>query len=77
MTKQPEALRIADALTTPYTEINREAANELRRLHEVNAELLGLVKLVHGSFAGGLVMTLSDQDVEDFKNAITKAEQTE
>jgi hypothetical protein len=44
MNKQPEALRLAAELTTPYTEVNREAANELRRLHEVNAELLGLVK---------------------------------
>jgi len=26
MTKQPEALRLADALTTPYAEVNREAA---------------------------------------------------
>ena len=47
---------------------------ELLRLHELNVELLGLVKLVHGSFAGGLVMTFSETDVEDFKNAITKAE---
>ena len=43
MTKQPEALRLADALTTPYTEVNREAAVELRRLHEVNAELLAAI----------------------------------
>ena len=44
MTKQPEALRLADALTAPYTEVNREAAAELRRLHEVNAELLAALK---------------------------------
>jgi hypothetical protein len=47
---------------------------ELLRLHEVNAELLGLVKLVHGSFGGGLVMTFAEADVDDFKNAINKAE---
>jgi hypothetical protein len=48
MNKQPEALRLADALTTPYTEINREAATELRRLHEVNVELLeSLQGLMH------------------------------
>jgi hypothetical protein len=40
MNKQPEALRLAAELTTPYTEVNREAANELRRLHEVNEGLL-------------------------------------
>jgi len=33
MKTQPEALRLADALTTPYTEANRLAAAELRRLH--------------------------------------------
>jgi hypothetical protein len=44
MTKQPEALRLADALTTPYTEVNREAAAELRRLHKVNADLLEALK---------------------------------
>jgi len=44
MNKQPEALRLAAELTTPYTEVNREAANELRRLHEVNVELLALFK---------------------------------
>jgi hypothetical protein len=39
-TQQPEALRLADELTTPHMEVNREAAAELRRLHSVNAELL-------------------------------------
>jgi hypothetical protein len=38
--QQPEALRLADELTTPHMEVNREAAAELRRLHSVNAELL-------------------------------------
>jgi putative IMPACT (imprinted ancient) family translation regulator len=47
---------------------------ELRRLQEVNVELLALVKLVNGSFSGGRVMTFSEQDVEDFKNAIAKAQ---
>lgn len=44
LVKQPEALRLADALTTPYTEVNREAATELRRLHEINAKLLSALK---------------------------------
>jgi hypothetical protein len=39
-TEQPEALRLADELTTPHMEVNREAAAELRRLHSVNSELL-------------------------------------
>ena len=46
MTTQPEALRLADYLT----DRNRldltcdEAADELRRLHEVNTELLAALK---------------------------------
>ena len=44
-TQQPEALRLADELTTPHMEVNREAAAELRRLHSVNAELLDALKL--------------------------------
>jgi hypothetical protein len=42
--KQPEALRLADAITHPEGEPNWEtcvkASAELRRLHEVNAALL-------------------------------------
>ena len=44
-TQQPEALRLADELTTPHMEVNREAAAELRRLHSVNAELLEALKV--------------------------------
>ena len=50
MTKQPEALRLADWLeegndgTPALTQLEGQAAAELRRLHEVNVELLGLVK---------------------------------
>jgi len=49
MTKQPEALRLADAID-PLTRKDLDnltcsiASIELRRLHEVNVELLGLVK---------------------------------
>lgn len=39
MTKQPKALRLADALET-LSPLEREAAAQLRRLHEVNQELL-------------------------------------
>ena len=39
--KQPEALRLADELRgTPFESTRYEAAAELRRLHEVNAELV-------------------------------------
>ena len=43
MTQQPEALRLADAILTnkwPQVSPIWEASQELRRLHEVNAELL-------------------------------------
>lgn len=36
--KQPEAIRLADALITPYTECNSESAAELRRLSQVETE---------------------------------------
>jgi hypothetical protein len=43
--KQPEALRLADELQdTPFESTRYEAAAELRRLHEVNAELVEAVK---------------------------------
>lgn len=50
MTK-PEALRLADALDLYATgdehQLDTEqAANELRRLHEVNQELLGQLKMI-------------------------------
>ena len=48
MNKQPEALRLAAELTTPYTEVNREAAAELRRLHEVNLFLEDLLSKAYG-----------------------------
>ena len=39
--KQPEALRLADELVeTPFQSTRYIAAAELRRLHEVNQELL-------------------------------------
>ena len=47
--KQPEALRIADAFGIPHwtglpIALHVEAAAELRRLHEVNAELVGALE---------------------------------
>ena len=50
MTKQPEVLRLAEALECGtyllYLERDNTAA-ELRRLHEVNAELLEALKLAY------------------------------
>ena len=47
MNKQPEALRLADALDGACNgplDFKHKAAAELRRLHEVNAELVEAVK---------------------------------
>lgn len=51
MTQQPEALRLADAMQELDGLFSRtgacgEAAAELRRLHEVNAELLNALKRI-------------------------------
>ena len=68
MNKQPEALRLADMFTRQHA-VNKRAAfknvaTELRRLHEVNTELLGAVKAA-----------LSDDQpyIERCKAAIAKA----
>jgi len=45
--QQPEALRLADELRdTPFESTRYEAAAELRRLHEVNAELVEIFKRI-------------------------------
>jgi len=51
MTEQPEALFLADELEAPLGtvisgQVDKRAAAELRRLYEVNAELLALLKEV-------------------------------
>ena len=46
--KQPEALRLADQLErmSLSTQWDKKAAAELRRLHEVNAELVEALRVV-------------------------------
>lgn len=44
------------------------------RLISAAPDLLALVKLVYGSFGGGLVVTFSEADVQEFAAAIAKAE---
>jgi hypothetical protein len=41
---QPEALRLADDLQRRFPKSGKDAAAELRRLHEVNQELLAALK---------------------------------
>lgn len=44
MSEQPKALRLADAINYPDVLLGIESASELRRLHEVNQELLEALK---------------------------------
>ena len=85
-TEQPEALRLADELDTEFTQgrvsnhSGRKAAAELRRLHEVNQELLEALKLAEesiGSFVSDHGWSQRDMDIFDTViAAIAKGEQT-
>ena len=70
MSKQPEALRSADALDlAPYSSpCTNDAAAELRRLHEVNGELLEALKYARRMVNG------VQSDVAFIVAAIAKAE---
>ena len=74
MTTQPEALRLADKLEQGYlahTTVLYPAAAELRRLHEVNAELLSALKeMLDGEGSSFRVLC------EQARAAINKAERT-
>jgi molybdopterin-biosynthesis enzyme MoeA-like protein len=72
-TKQPEALRLADELDCASREDApvHTAADELRRLHEVNVELLEALKVLVAN--GGI----GPEDMfDDARAAIAKAEVT-
>jgi hypothetical protein len=64
--KQPEALRLAEHLEDQGYYLDHDAAAELRRLHEVNAELLEALE-----FCAGTSYITDAHDVA--KAAITKA----
>jgi hypothetical protein len=63
--KQPEALRLAEEFEATKSYLGAKAAAELRRLHEVNAELVEAVKAA-----------LSDDQpyIEKCKAALAEAE---
>ena len=55
MSKQPDALRLADWCDANSSGVYRpsaEAAAELRRLHSLNAELVDALKRCHAELAG-------------------------
>lgn len=70
-TKQPEALRLADELDCASRENApvHTAADELRRLHEINAELLEALKEMVKDFEKDVVMIKA-------RAAIIKAEES-
>ena len=74
--KQPEALRLADALEHDaatqkiyHRPLVDASASELRRLHEVNAELLAALKQIQNANIPGLTFT------PELDAAIAKAEE--
>ncbi len=73
MSTQPEALRLADYLDLDG---KHKCADELRRLHAVNAELLeALKRLVYQDSSGNWrVVQLNGQVTEIVSAAIAKAE---
>jgi hypothetical protein len=76
MSKQPEALRVADAIDPPQIaclpETRACAATELRRLHEVNQELVEALKLALKQNECDMVMT--GEECRKAQAAIAKAE---
>ena len=85
MTTQPEALRLADKLEQGYlahTTVLYPAADELRRLHESNQELLAALKEIDSWLVCACIATPEDM-AQSFPTmqqvasaAINKAERT-
>ena len=72
MSKQPEALRLADDLdsTSPSENTSWLAAAELRRLHAVNVELLEAMR----GLLNALPSATTHPAIAKARAAITKAE---
>ncbi len=62
MSDQPKALRLADHLEDQGYYLDHDAAAELRRLHEVNAELVEALKTFVANFDDGEPLTYEDLD---------------
>ena len=71
MTTQPEALRLADLIDKVPYRGTHEAADELRRLHEVNQELLKALKEMLRSHEVGVQM--AGRGLDKARAAIAKA----
>lgn len=80
MSKQPEALRLADGLSDsnliPSVALCKASEAELRRLHALNAELLEALKRLLPEMRGlAMVSPLMREYVIVCEAAIAKAEQ--
>jgi hypothetical protein len=76
MTEQPEALRLADWAASYSTTMHNKCAAELRRLHEVNAELLKALRVAVVALAHATTETapgLYDDAYNKVSAAIAKA----
>ena len=73
MNEQPKALRIAEWFEGGYGGCEYEAAAELRRLHEVNQELLEALKLADALLWGANMNAVVVE--RKVKAAIAKGEQ--
>ena len=72
MTTQPEALRLAKILNNiEEYRVTMTAAAELRRLHEVNQDLLAALKMAY--LQNSLDMLLSGDELRILSAAINKA----
>ena len=77
MSKQPEALRLAYLLEVSsdnptLINVDKRCAAELRRLHEVNQELLDALKIIMGDGNHGQSMTWTER-CQQARAAINKA----
>jgi hypothetical protein len=77
-TQQPEALRLADLLEMPSRgTFERHVADELRRLHEANQELLAALKAYQkAGFCNSTDYELQGEAYDLAAEAIAKAERT-
>ena len=69
----PEGRRIPICEIATLQRLPCESERADARLIAAAPEMLELLQLVCGSFSGGLVMTFSEQDVEEFARVIKKA----
>jgi hypothetical protein len=71
--KQSEALRLADEFESTKSYLGAKAATELRRLHEVNAELVEIFKRIRFEQGFACECGVEDSTWESIESAIAKA----